>query len=62
MSNLDELLQAAGNDIDATSDLKVLEELRVRYLGKKGLVTEQLKGLGKLSAIRNLQPAPLPQR
>ncbi|MFK7795715.1 MAG: phenylalanine--tRNA ligase subunit alpha [Gammaproteobacteria bacterium] len=50
MSDLDELLQTAGNEIEATSDLKALEELRVHYLGKKGLVTEQLKSLGKLSA------------
>jgi phenylalanyl-tRNA synthetase alpha chain len=50
MSDLDELLQTACNDIEATSDLKALEELRVHYLGKKGLVTDQLKSLGKLSA------------
>ncbi|MFK8028546.1 MAG: phenylalanine--tRNA ligase subunit alpha [Gammaproteobacteria bacterium] len=50
MSDLDQLLQTASNEIEATSDLKALDELRVRYLGKKGLVTEQLKSLGKLSA------------
>lgn len=50
MSDLDELLQTASKKIEAASDLKVLEELRVQYLGKKGLVTEQLKSLGKLSA------------
>ncbi len=49
MSDLDELLQTACNEIEATSDLKALEELRVHYLGKKGLVTDQLKSLGKLS-------------
>ena len=50
MSDLDKLLQTASSDIEAASDLKALEELRVHYLGKKGLVTEQLKSLGKLSA------------
>ncbi len=50
MSDLDDLLQTASVEIEATSDLKALDELRVRYLGKKGLVTEQLKSLGKLSA------------
>jgi len=50
MSELDDLLKTAEQDIQETSDLKLLEELRVRYLGKKGLVTEQLKSLGKLSA------------
>ena len=50
MSELDDLLNTAEQEIKATTDLKLLEELRVRYLGKKGLVTEQLKSLGKLSA------------
>ncbi len=50
MSDLDDLLNAACSEIDAMSDLKTLDDLRVRYLGKKGLVTEQLKSLGKLSA------------
>jgi|TARA_B110000238_G_C16112233_1_gene433203 phenylalanyl-tRNA synthetase alpha chain len=50
MSDLDELLHTASNAIEATSNLKSLEELRVHYLGKKGLVTDQLKSLGKLSA------------
>ncbi len=50
MSELDDLLNIAKREIQATTDLKLLEELRVRYLGKKGLITEQLKSLGKLSA------------
>lgn len=50
MSELDDLLKTAEQEIQETTDLKPLEELRVRYLGKKGLVTEQLKSLGKLSA------------
>ena len=50
MGNPDQLLQAADRDINATSDLQALEALRVRYLGKKGLVTEQLKMLGTLAA------------
>ncbi len=43
MSDLDELLHTASNAIEATSDLRALEELRVHYLGKKGLLTDQLK-------------------
>ena len=50
MSDLDDLLNAACTEIDSMSNLKTLDDLRVRYLGKKGLVTEQLKSLGKLSA------------
>lgn len=34
----------------ATPDLPVIDALRVRYIGKKGLVTELLKGMGILSA------------
>ena len=50
MSELENLLQLAINEIDATANLKDLDAVRVRYLGKKGLVTEHLKSLGKLSA------------
>ena len=50
MSELEDLLKSALADINASSDLKSLDDIRVRYLGKKGLVTEQLKSLGKLSA------------
>ena len=50
MSELEELLQHAIAEIDASANLKDLDTVRVRYLGKKGLVTEQLKSLGRLSA------------
>ncbi len=50
MSELEDLLQQATAEIDAASSLKDLDEVRVRYLGKKGLVTGRLKALGKLSA------------
>jgi len=35
--------------IEAAGDLDALEQLRVRYLGKKGVLTEQLKGIGALA-------------
>jgi phenylalanyl-tRNA synthetase alpha chain len=41
---LDEALAAAG----AAGDLRTLDEVRVRYLGKSGLFTDQLKRLGSL--------------
>ena len=50
MSELENLLAQATDEIGSSETLKNLEEIRVRYLGKKGLVTEQLKSLGKLSA------------
>ena len=49
MSELEDLLQQATREIEATTGLKDLDSVRVRFLGKKGLVTEQLKSLGKLS-------------
>jgi phenylalanyl-tRNA synthetase alpha chain len=47
---LSALVSGALADIDASADLAALDEVRVRVLGKKGLLTEQLKGLGALSA------------
>jgi phenylalanyl-tRNA synthetase alpha chain len=44
------LVAQALAEIDASADLAALDEVRVRLLGKKGLLTEQLKGLGSLSA------------
>jgi phenylalanyl-tRNA synthetase alpha chain len=48
--SLSALVNQALTDVDAASDLAALDEVRVRLLGKKGLLTEQLKGLGGLSA------------
>jgi phenylalanyl-tRNA synthetase alpha chain len=44
------LLEQALADVDASRTLSDLDEVRVRVLGKKGLLTEQLKSLGKLPA------------
>lgn len=46
---LKELQTEALNLIDAASDLKALNDVRVAYLGKKGPITEVLRGMGKLS-------------
>lgn len=50
MQDLDLLIKQAQNEVSTISSLTELDELRVQYLGKKGLLTEQLKQLGKLSA------------
>ena len=47
---LSALVTQALADIDASTGLSALDEVRVRVLGKKGVLTEQLKGLGALSA------------
>lgn len=48
MTDTATLLATALTAIDATSDERTLEQLRVDYLGKKGQLTDLLKGLGKL--------------
>jgi len=48
--DLSTLVEQALADIGASANAAALDEVRVRLLGKKGLLTEQLKGLGKLSA------------
>jgi phenylalanyl-tRNA synthetase alpha chain len=50
VSSLDELEQAALQEVSGASDAAALDSVRVRYLGKKGLLTQQLKQLGKLPA------------
>jgi phenylalanyl-tRNA synthetase alpha chain len=50
VSSLDELEQQALQEIAAATDSAALDDVRVRYLGKKGSLTEQLKQLGKLPA------------
>jgi phenylalanyl-tRNA synthetase alpha chain len=47
--DLSNLLSEAATEIAAASDLRALDAVRVKYLGKKGLVTDQLKSLGQLS-------------
>ncbi len=50
VDNLQELHQQAEKELADIQELKQLEDFRVKYLGKKGLVTEQLKQLGSLPA------------
>ena len=49
MSNdLDDLLSQARDAVGAAGDLRALDDVRVRYLGKSGEFTARLKQLGKL--------------
>jgi len=50
MENLDTLTTEALAAIEQAEDVAGLEQLRVQFLGKKGSLTELLKGLGKLDA------------
>ncbi len=50
MENLDQLVQDGLAAVDSADSLQVLDQIRVEYLGKKGVITQQAKTLGKLSA------------
>ena len=43
------MLKEFNDEIKDIDSLQALQELRVKYLGKKGLLTQQLKALGKLA-------------
>lgn len=47
---LEQIAAAATAAVAAASDARALDELRVKYLGKKGELTAILKQMGGLSA------------
>jgi phenylalanyl-tRNA synthetase alpha chain len=49
MANLDHLIAASQADFSTCEDMPALENAKAKYLGKTGVLTEALKGLGKLS-------------
>ncbi|MEG1778835.1 MAG: phenylalanine--tRNA ligase subunit alpha [Oscillospiraceae bacterium] len=49
-SALESIKLQAFKELEAANDLKVLENLRIKYFGKKGELTSILKQMGKLSA------------
>ena len=50
METLELLAREAQQAIEQAQDLAALDQVRVEYLGKRGRLTDLLKGLGKLSA------------
>ena len=50
MDNIDNLISDILGKIELADDLIVLDEIRVAALGKKGILTEQMKSLGAMSA------------
>ena len=48
MRNLEEIISEATNLMNGVEDPIELENVKARYLGKSGVLTELLKGLGKL--------------
>lgn len=50
MQSIEAIIKQAQVSIKEAKDLSALDQIRVRYLGKKGELTQQLKNLGTLSA------------
>jgi phenylalanyl-tRNA synthetase alpha chain len=50
MENLKQLVQDGLAAVEGADNLQALDQIRVEYLGKKGVITQQAKTLGKLSA------------
>src|SRR5258708_38309521 len=50
VNDLGSLVRQALDEVTGVGDLAALDEARVRWLGKKGPLTEQLKSLGALPA------------
>ncbi len=51
-ARLKELKQKALELIEEAKELKGLNDVRVAYLGKKGPITEVLRGMGKIISRR----------
>ena len=50
MEDISALLEKGRSAVESSDSLPALDEVRVRYLGKKGVLTQQLKQLGSLPA------------
>jgi len=49
MKQLDEIVEQAKSTFAASSSLPALDQAKARFLGKSGLITELMKGLGGMS-------------
>ncbi|MEJ2058884.1 MAG: phenylalanine--tRNA ligase subunit alpha [Gammaproteobacteria bacterium] len=50
MNEIEQLRAEAVSAVESAGDMAALDQVRVHYLGKKGKLTELLKGLGRLPA------------
>ena len=46
--NLKQVLETAKTEIEKAETLETLEELRIKFLGKKGTITDLKKSIAKL--------------
>jgi phenylalanyl-tRNA synthetase alpha chain len=62
MIKINELKKTALEAIEAVKDSKKLEDLRIKYLGRKGELTQVLRGLKNLSIEERRKMGPLAQK
>ena len=49
MDNYDKLIQSAMVEVDSSTSLDQLENIRIKYFGKNGIINQELKLISKLS-------------
>ena len=52
MDRINQLTHSVLDDIDNCSDLQSIENLRVKYFGKNGIITAELKSLSSLKRMK----------
>ena len=55
MEDLESLKTQILNSIKTADDIKTLEDIRISSMGKKGSITEQMKGLGALPLEQKIE-------
>ena len=53
-----EILNEARVKIEEATEISIAEEIRIKMLGKKGLITQILRGMGELSKEEKKQIGP----
>lgn len=49
MTDIDDIKKSFAEDLNSANSLSELQQLKVKYLGKKGILTSKLKGLSAIS-------------
>jgi len=55
MHNLEQILKSAEEKISASESLNILQQIKVEFLGKQSLLTQQMKKLGSLNELERKQ-------
>ena len=52
MIDLTQIIEQVQREVEQAQEIQALIDIRVQYLGKKGVLTEQLKQLGGLQSLQ----------